>query len=519
MHHEANVAAVDAHAERHRGDDDVQALFAEALADVGALLRVEAGVVGARVDLLLAQTLGEAFRVLARDAVDDRRRVRMALHGFGDLIDQIDARQHPIGQVGPIEGADQDFRLAQLQLLHDVVANARRRRRRERLERHVGEHLAQLGETSVLGAEVVPPLADAVRFVDRDGADLELRQLHEEAFEEQALRGHQQQAQRVAFEVALEVALLLRRQVAVRGGGRVAQEPQAVELVLHQRDQRRHDDGQPVGDQRRQLVAQRLAAAGRQDHERIASVNGSRDGLGLQRSQRIEAEHVLEHARDGAVLTLGIRAGGHRHGGEQGMRETGARSSPTARIAADSRREPPDLPPRRGGAVCYALAPTPFSVIRANPAPCCPTASLERNIAHRAAVACPGGCSMTARYEIHQEGHERFVFRLFDNAGQAVLDGLPNHGKVTVQLEVQHARESVRAGDRWARHQGDDGHFAVLHDKRGQVVGRTRKVATEAELEATMAAIARLADAPLLDRTRTPRQAESRHTESNHTEH
>lgn len=113
---------------------------------------------------------------------------------------------------------------------------------------------------------------------------------------------------------------------------------------------------------------------------------------------------------------------------------------------------------------------------------------------------------MRARFEIQQEEHDRFVFRFFGSESEPLLDGLPSKGKVTVQLEVQHARDSIRKGDRWARHGGSDGHFAVLHDKNGDVLGRTHKVTTEAELDAVLAAIAKSVDAPLLDRTRVSRQ-------------
>ena len=43
-----------------------------------------------------------------------------------------------------------------------------------------------------------------------------------------------------------------------------------VDLVLHQRDQRRYDQGQALEQQRWELVAEALAAAGRQHDQRVA---------------------------------------------------------------------------------------------------------------------------------------------------------------------------------------------------------------------------------------------------------
>ena len=61
-------------------------------------------------------------------------------------------------------------------------------------------------------------------------------------------------------------------------------------LIAHQRDQRRHHDGEPVAQQRRQLVAQRLAAAGRHDREHVAAVEDGGDDLGLAGPKGLEAE-------------------------------------------------------------------------------------------------------------------------------------------------------------------------------------------------------------------------------------
>ena len=50
---------------------------------------------------------------------------------------------------------------------------------------------------------------------------------------------------------------------------------QRLDLVLHQRDERRDDDRQVVADQRGQLVAERLARAGRHHDERVAPASAA----------------------------------------------------------------------------------------------------------------------------------------------------------------------------------------------------------------------------------------------------
>jgi hypothetical protein len=69
-----------------------------------------------------------------------------------------------------------------------------------------------------------------------------------------------------------------------------------VDLVLHQRNQRRHDHREAVQHQRRELVAEALTAAGRKDRERRAAVQECVDDLLLAGAERREAEPLGKDA-------------------------------------------------------------------------------------------------------------------------------------------------------------------------------------------------------------------------------
>ena len=75
------------------------------------------------------------------------------------------------------------------------------------------------------------------------------------------------------------------------------------DLVLHQRDQRADDDGDAVAgavaDDRRHLVAQALAAAGRHQDERVAAGADVLDDLFLRAAEVGVAEHLAEDAARG----------------------------------------------------------------------------------------------------------------------------------------------------------------------------------------------------------------------------
>ncbi len=65
-------------------------------------------------------------------------------------------------------------------------------------------------------------------------------------------------------------------------------------LVAHEGDQGGDDDGQVVGGECRELVAEALAAAGGHDDERVAAVEGGLDGFALAGAEGGEAEQGEE---------------------------------------------------------------------------------------------------------------------------------------------------------------------------------------------------------------------------------
>jgi AraC-like DNA-binding protein len=107
-----------------------------------------------------------------------------------------------IGQIRPIEVADQLERLHETELSHDVAPHPRVAVA-VKADRHVGPRGAQLADAAVLGPEVVAPVADAVRLVDDQAREAELQEPLEEARLHKTLGRDEQQLQRTAREPAL----------------------------------------------------------------------------------------------------------------------------------------------------------------------------------------------------------------------------------------------------------------------------------------------------------------------------
>ena len=196
----------------------------------------------------------------------------------------------------------------QLQPLDDVGARDRVGRRRERDARHRGVALVQHRERAVLRPEVVAPLAHAMRLVDREQAELaalvQRIELGQEARRGHALRRGVQQRDFAAQHALFHGVGLLARQRGVEEFRFDAGLVQRADLVVHQGDQRRHHDGDAVAGalarDGRDLVAQRLAAAGGHQHQGVAAGDDVVDDGRLRTAELLVAEDVVEDGAGGA---------------------------------------------------------------------------------------------------------------------------------------------------------------------------------------------------------------------------
>ena len=170
------------------------------------------------------------------------------------------------------------MRIDHAELARDVVAHFGGRRRREREDRRTAEPLDHGAEREIVGTEVVAPLAHAVRFVDDEQAHGAREQPLEEVTILESL-GREIENLSAAFADTLgELARLDVGEMRVHRERVDAVRRELVLLVLHQRDQRAHDDSEAGKHQRRQLIDERLAAARRHDDERVAPSRTARIG-------------------------------------------------------------------------------------------------------------------------------------------------------------------------------------------------------------------------------------------------
>ena len=152
-------------------------------------------------------------------------------------------------------------------------------------------------QLDVLGAEIVPPLRYAMRLVDgeqgQSAAGVEPVEQTAEPLAEQALRSHVEEVEFAPHQPPLGVDEGVEILRGVDEGGAHSGLQQGVDLILHERDQRRYDDADAGPQQRRNLITKRLAAAGRHQHQSVAAAANVVDDLRLLAAKFAVTENAL----------------------------------------------------------------------------------------------------------------------------------------------------------------------------------------------------------------------------------
>ena len=98
---------------------------------------------------------------------------------------------------------------------------------------------------------------------------------------QQPFGGDVDEFQFAAADLLGDDATLARREGTVDRRGRDAARLEGVDLVLHQRDERRHDQREPFATDGGGLIAEAFAAAGGKDDDRVLPGHGGAHRFGL----------------------------------------------------------------------------------------------------------------------------------------------------------------------------------------------------------------------------------------------
>ena len=326
--------------------------------------------VGERLDALLGEESRGRLHLGARDPVDDAGVAGMLVGEEGEQLPAaaVVLVDDAIAQVRAVEAGDEEPRVPELEALDDLAPRRRVGGGGQGDPRHAGEAVGERREPQVLGAEVVPPLRHAVRLVDREERQRHPAEELEEALGQEPLGRDVEQVEVAGQEAALDARLVATVEARVQELGGDAELGERRDLVLHERDERRDDDAGAGAQDRRNLVAERLAAAGRQEDDGVPALDeGVDDRLLLAAELRIAEEPQENAARLRAQSRLPA-------GGALIRRPPGrsARAAPARPRRPESRRGCRDASRTRGDdrgsrAAAAEARRRPDSTVRSSP--------------------------------------------------------------------------------------------------------------------------------------------------------
>ena len=286
MEHPAHVGLVDAHPERNGRRDDASGAVEVRSHRLAAAVGCESGVVKGDTLPGGCENVVGVLCGCVRRRVDDPRPVELGRRLF-DFAALVAHRLHVPrlqADVRPVEVAHDDVRVSQPQTATDLLSYRRSCRRRQRHPHVDAERVRLRSDPQVVGAEVVPPLADQVRLVDCEQSrastpqnftrlpvrELFWRQKHE------CLRSAGRGKRR---------RMLARRLVRVENDRCQAGGAEVRKLVLLQRDQRRNDDGRTLAHHPGKFIDRRLTPAGRKNGKDVTPRHRRFDRTTLARPQ------------------------------------------------------------------------------------------------------------------------------------------------------------------------------------------------------------------------------------------
>src|SRR5258706_9186312 len=298
VHDEPHVWFVDPHAEGDGRANDADLVAQKKFLVLRPLLRRQSGVVRLCIHPVRGQTLGQGLSAFPSLTVDDAALPTARANKFEELLVPFGLWLDAISEVSAVKAGDVADRLPQAEVLDDVAADPPGGSGSQRHQRHGWINLTQLSQLPVLWPEIVSPFADAVRFVDGEELDVPRLQVGKKSREHQPLRRDVKQPEFAVVQPTQTSARFASVEGGIEEGRRDAAGLHGIDLIFHQGDQRRNDDGQSGPSERGQLKTKRLPAAGGQESEDVLARQRIANDLLLQRTKGSEAEILLQQRKE-----------------------------------------------------------------------------------------------------------------------------------------------------------------------------------------------------------------------------
>ena len=299
----ADVAFVDAHAEGDGRGHDLRGAVHEGVLGFGPLVRRQAGMIGPGTEALVEEGRGHALRLFLQRHVDHRWQPAGAPQRRHELRQALRGG-HRLHMIGKIRAAERGLNAVpglDAEGPADVVGGGRRGRGCQAEHGREVQLPCHAGEAQVVRAEIVTPFRNAVGLVHGEQGDAQPPETLHEGVVREALRRHVEQPQPPGEGILPQGGLFRGGQGGIEARRADALGPQGFHLVLHQGEQRRHDQRRALAEQRRNLIAERLPGTGREKGERGAAgqqrrhhrlLPGTEGGVAEVPAERVERGHA-----------------------------------------------------------------------------------------------------------------------------------------------------------------------------------------------------------------------------------
>ncbi len=272
MDDETHVGLVDPHAEGDRGHDDIRLLHQEGVLVPGTGGGIHPRMIRQRLDAVGHEQFGQLLDLFAAQAIDDARLALMLFDVPDDLAGDVGFGTYLIEKVGTVERRLEYRRIEHPEVLLYVELHLGRGGGRKGDQRRPADVVHDGPDTPVLRTEIVPPLRDAVRLVDRVERYFDLAQERNVLLLGQRFGREIKQLGLAGKHILLHLVdrRLIERRVQEMGDAFVLTEgTHGIHLILHERNERGDHDRHTLHQKGRQLVAQTLTAARRHEDERV----------------------------------------------------------------------------------------------------------------------------------------------------------------------------------------------------------------------------------------------------------
>jgi superfamily II DNA or RNA helicase len=293
--HVSDIRLVDPHAKGNRRHHDDAVFRHEGFLVFLPHFRRKSCVIGKRPEILAAEKIGDLLRQPARQAVDDAGCAAPRLEKIEKLATPVGFRGDAQPQVGPIEPLNNDTAIPMKQFGDNIATGRSVRGRRKSGERDFGEAVLQPRQRFVFGPEARSPFGNAVGLVDNDHFQRKPIQRSQHTLRHQPFRRHIQNFRLAALRPTPVGDIFGARPVRMDTGSSDPVALQAGDLIVHQRHQGRHDDGQTVPNNCRKLIAERLSGPGRHHAERVPAREQEVDDVLLSGSKSGKTEDRIKN--------------------------------------------------------------------------------------------------------------------------------------------------------------------------------------------------------------------------------